>query len=488
MIEMVSRIIAKKLNGESGEVTKPVQSEGTVQENNNVLDSRSEDEAILSNPMLKVEVVFAKRIRNLEKRKQKLLQYGEQQRNGKPLERDQVEAYSRLDEVSKQLDFLYEMRSVVEENAKCYQRALEKTCENAIKERAEAERKKLSTLIRCRELSNVLGNSSIRKAFLDGSVGAQLNQQELDLMDTLHAVLNPSLESVCDVGEWTEKTDKYVHVMSAILNASEEVVIMQHSGNDVRKLLEKVSKFNLSVILKLLEESRRKESVRDERNLQNAMNQAEAHKAVPLTAGNDVDECKITVTSSVNGSSRPQMRNNPVTAKHCRDAEMPAAMKEAIVLAEHCSDAERTQETPRSACAAPTEHEFKQEFGGAHSLPHLEHGSHKRYGRRHTFSGNEGHLGRFHGHQPAHEVGHHGGCNICSVDGSAQGSMITEPYYYVAYPSHYFNTHQLQCCCVGKATVNGRSEVLTEGGDCTPSGYVSSDPRIPLEKGTESKQ
>lgn len=66
MFEMVSRNTAKKLNGGSGEITKPPR---IVQENNNVLDRRSEDEAILSNPMLKVEVVFAKRIRNLEKRK-----------------------------------------------------------------------------------------------------------------------------------------------------------------------------------------------------------------------------------------------------------------------------------------------------------------------------------------------------------------------------------------------------------------------------------
>lgn len=49
-------------------------------------------------------------------------------------------------------------------------------------------------------------------------------------MDTLYAVLNPSLESVRDVGEWAEKTDKYAHIVSEILNASEEVVIMQHSG------------------------------------------------------------------------------------------------------------------------------------------------------------------------------------------------------------------------------------------------------------------
>lgn len=45
-----------------------------------------------------------------------------------------MEAYSRLDEVSKQLEFLYEMRTVVEENAKCYQQALEKNREITIKE------------------------------------------------------------------------------------------------------------------------------------------------------------------------------------------------------------------------------------------------------------------------------------------------------------------------------------------------------------------
>uniref|UniRef100_A0A9J2P5X6 Caprin-1 dimerization domain-containing protein n=1 Tax=Ascaris lumbricoides TaxID=6252 RepID=A0A9J2P5X6_ASCLU len=315
MFEMVSRNTAKKLNGGSGEITKPPR---IVQENNNVLDRRSEDEAILSNPMLKVEVVFAKRIRNLEKRKQKLLQYGEQQKNGKPLERDQMEAYSRLDEVSKQLEFLYEMRTVVEENAKCYQQALEKNREITIKERAEAEREKLSTLIRYQELSNVLGNSLVRKAFLDGSAGgAQLSEQELNLMDTLYAVLNPSLESVRDVGEWAEKTDKYAHIVSEILNASEEVVIMQHSGNDIKNLLEKVSKFDLANILKLLEEGRRKESVRDERNVLDAMNQTEADKTVPVAEENDVDECDVTVTSSVSGSNRSQMPNDPVTAEHC---------------------------------------------------------------------------------------------------------------------------------------------------------------------------
>lgn len=50
------------------------------------------------------------------------------------------------------------------------------------------------------------------------------------------------------------------------------------------------------------------------------------------------------------------------------------------------------------------------------------------------------------------------------------GSMITEPYDYVAYPNHYFSTQQLRCFCVGNAVVNKKSEVLTEGGDCTPSG------------------
>ncbi|KHN81230.1 hypothetical protein Tcan_08925, partial [Toxocara canis] len=86
----------------------------------------------------------------------------------------------------------------------------------------------------------------------------KLSKEELEVVDAVYTMLNPSLEGVCDAESWLKKTDVCASVAACILDASKETVVMQHSGDELKALLDKISGVEFTHLCKLLDEGNQK--------------------------------------------------------------------------------------------------------------------------------------------------------------------------------------------------------------------------------------
>jgi Na+/phosphate symporter len=90
---------------------------------------------LLENPYSKLELAVNKKLRNLEKRSQKLVLIKKDQDAGKELTEEQKEAVSKLGEVEIQLEFVRDLQKTITQQTRQYSRA--------VRQREEGEKKKV---------------------------------------------------------------------------------------------------------------------------------------------------------------------------------------------------------------------------------------------------------------------------------------------------------------------------------------------------------
>ncbi|KHN70604.1 Caprin-1 [Toxocara canis] len=507
------------------------------QNNNFAKDCSSDDETILNNPLLKIEVMFDRKIRNLEKRKQKLLQYGIQEKNGEQLTYDQKAAYSKLGEVFRQVEFCTEMRKAIEENAKRYQQALKRAHESDRKKREESERKKLAALMRYQELSNVLGNRLVRNAFERGSHSAiNLSEKELKMVGDLYTMLNPSLDGVCDVESWLKKTDECASLAACILDASKETtVVQQHSGDEIKALLDKISGIEFAQLCKLLDEGKQKEEVKsvveasvqtqadsvapitlnngvDEcsvaeevKSVVEASVQTQADSVAPITLNNGVDECSVAVAASPNESA--ELRAKPNVVENHDDvtskAESKDTIKEVAAIAK-TTNSPRTQQKLNSKSVIRGEYDRNNTHSGERLSVRFDNSAtYRKRDRRHPW--NENRFGTSYGYNSmqyrnfgANRQSSYSNYNsneyvddrIYKDDNyygyyptlppfSASGPIANEPYYCFAYLSNFMNSqHFTDRYTAENSMPNQEDHVFMQDNLCTcpPYGFEISQP------------
>ncbi|KAI1731960.1 caprin like protein [Ditylenchus destructor] len=115
---------------------------------------------ILSQPTLKVESALEKKLRNLEKRRQKLNQIRADQDSGAKLTLEQSEAISKLDEVVLQIEFIKDLQKLVNQQSRQYQRALRQR-DSANEEKNQSNKREVAfSIVRYQEALKVLSSET----------------------------------------------------------------------------------------------------------------------------------------------------------------------------------------------------------------------------------------------------------------------------------------------------------------------------------------
>ncbi|KAK8740475.1 hypothetical protein OTU49_002929 [Cherax quadricarinatus] len=144
-------------------------------------------------PFQKVMSLVEKKIRNLEKRKNKLEQYRVDLRAGKELNEDQQQAVGNYDCVLANLELIRELNqqfaSIQTEHSKMLKRQMKK---EQI-ERQQEEINKVKEILKIQDVLQQMGQEEIRADFLAGTNGAvQMPAENLDSLDILYKLVTPT--------------------------------------------------------------------------------------------------------------------------------------------------------------------------------------------------------------------------------------------------------------------------------------------------------
>lgn len=137
-------------------------------------------------------IIIEKKVRNLDKRRQKLEEYKESQRKGQKLNEDQLLAVSRYDEVIRTLELSKELEKQFVTLANDSMKQQKKQAKRDQMERDEQFKEKLKETHRYFSVLDRFGDETVRNDFLTESNGAfKLTQEELESLDEFNKLVAP---------------------------------------------------------------------------------------------------------------------------------------------------------------------------------------------------------------------------------------------------------------------------------------------------------
>ncbi|KFD51527.1 hypothetical protein M514_07577 [Trichuris suis] len=172
-----------------------------------------------------IKQLLEKKIRNLEKRRAKLIQVKEEMEKGKEIHPEQKKAIERVAEVDHQLDFsrdlLKNVLSIVQDchrHAKAQQR-------KEYRERIQAEQERMRDLLNMQELLNMLGSEDVRRNFTEGTNGAvAISSENLALLDYLYQKICPSHDDLGPGDNWNLILEEAGECASLLVSGSQRLV------------------------------------------------------------------------------------------------------------------------------------------------------------------------------------------------------------------------------------------------------------------------
>uniref|UniRef100_A0A914BZ14 Caprin-1 dimerization domain-containing protein n=1 Tax=Acrobeloides nanus TaxID=290746 RepID=A0A914BZ14_9BILA len=201
----------------------------------------NKDVTVMNNPFGKVEEALEKKLRNLEKRRQKQQQLKQELQNGKTLTDEQREAVLMINEVERQIEWIKEVQKMTQQQGRQYQRA--------IKQRDDVERKKkLETAIEAtmviaqlRELVEVFKKDEVKEAFAKGTDGAVgLNEEELRTLEKFNVLLQP-LDGFNSFNEWHAQLGDSAKSLYYVVKGTEDELFPNVTGAMIKQLLGKIA-------------------------------------------------------------------------------------------------------------------------------------------------------------------------------------------------------------------------------------------------------
>lgn len=137
-------------------------------------------------------IIIEKKVRNLDKRRQKLEEYKESQRKGTVLNEDQLLAVSKYEEVLRTLELSRELEKSFIGLANDTMKQQKKQAKKEQIEREEQMKEKLKETHKYLSVLDKFADEVVRTDFLNESNGAiKLSQQELDLLDAFYKYMTP---------------------------------------------------------------------------------------------------------------------------------------------------------------------------------------------------------------------------------------------------------------------------------------------------------
>ncbi|KAJ7422620.1 hypothetical protein WISP_37181 [Willisornis vidua] len=147
--------------------------------------------------------VIDKKLRNLEKKKSKLDDYQERMNKGERLNQDQLDAVSKYQEVTNNLEFAKELQRSFMALSQEIQKTIKKTARREQLMREEAEQKRLKTVLELQFILEKLGNDEVRSDLKQGSSGVPvLTEEELTMLDEFYKLVYP--ERDMNVRSWLD--------------------------------------------------------------------------------------------------------------------------------------------------------------------------------------------------------------------------------------------------------------------------------------------
>lgn len=185
-------------------------------------------------------IIIEKKVRNLDKRRQKLEEYKESQRKGTKLNEDQLLAVSRYDEVIRSLELSRELEKQFVTLANDSMKQQKKQAKRDQMEREEQFKEKLKETHRYFSVLDRFGEDTVRNDFLTESNGAfKITQEELELLDEFSKFVAPcSLDSRFE----TASVEFAEHLSALIDGKNKPISALPNSVtyNELKKLFDRL--------------------------------------------------------------------------------------------------------------------------------------------------------------------------------------------------------------------------------------------------------
>lgn len=143
--------------------------------------------------MKQVLGVIDKKVRNMEKKKSKLDDYQAKKDKGEKLNQDQLDALSKYQEVSNNLEFARELQKNFITLGQEVQKAVKKTARREQLLREEAEQQRLKAVLELQFVLDQLGDETVRRDLKqpDASGSPLLTEADLSTLDDFYKLVGP---------------------------------------------------------------------------------------------------------------------------------------------------------------------------------------------------------------------------------------------------------------------------------------------------------
>ncbi|KAM6322235.1 caprin-1 isoform 2-T3 [Podargus strigoides] len=167
--------------------------------------------SVQTEAMKQILGVIDKKLRNLEKKKSKLDDYQERMNKGERLNQDQLDAVSKYQEVTNNLEFAKELQRSFMALSQDIQKTIKKTARREQLMREEAEQKRLKTVLELQFILEKLGDDEVRNDLKQGSNGVPvLTEEELTTLDEFYKLVYPERDMNMRLNEQYEQASVHL--------------------------------------------------------------------------------------------------------------------------------------------------------------------------------------------------------------------------------------------------------------------------------------
>ncbi|XP_040416454.1 caprin-1 isoform X4 [Cygnus olor] len=167
--------------------------------------------SVQTEAMKQILGVIDKKLRNLEKKKSKLDDYQERMNKGERLNQDQLDAVSKYQEVTNNLEFAKELQRSFMALSQDIQKTIKKTARREQLMREEAEQKRLKTVLELQFILDKLGDDEVRNDLKQGSNGVPvLTEEELTMLDEFYKLVYPERDMSMRLNEQYEQASVHL--------------------------------------------------------------------------------------------------------------------------------------------------------------------------------------------------------------------------------------------------------------------------------------
>ncbi|OXB72602.1 UNVERIFIED_CONTAM: hypothetical protein H355_010126 [Colinus virginianus] len=167
--------------------------------------------SVQTEAMKQILGVIDKKLRNLEKKKSKLDDYQERMNKGERLNQDQLDAVSKYQEVTNNLEFAKELQRSFMALSQDIQKTIKKTARREQLMREEAEQKRLKTVLELQFILDKLGDDEVRSDLKQGTNGVPvLTEEELTMLDEFYKLVYPERDMNVRLNEQYEQASVHL--------------------------------------------------------------------------------------------------------------------------------------------------------------------------------------------------------------------------------------------------------------------------------------